>query len=41
MIFEMTERARDLHARVSGFMDEHVFPNEALAARQIGEGDRW
>ena len=41
MIFEMTERARDLHARVSRFMDEHVFPNEALAARQIGEGDRW
>ena len=41
MIFEMTERARELHARVSRFMDEHVFPNEALAARQIGEGDRW
>ena len=41
MIFEMTERARDLHARVSRFMDEHVFPAEALAARQIAEGDRW
>ena len=41
MIFEMTERARDLHARVSRFMDEHVFPNEALAARQISGGDRW
>ena len=41
MIFEMTERARDLHARVSRFMDEHIFPSEALAARQIGEGDRW
>ena len=41
MIFEMTERARDLQARVSRFMDEHIFPNEALAARQIGEGDRW
>ena len=41
MIFETTERARDLHARVSRFMDGHVFPNEALAARQIGESDRW
>ena len=41
MIFEMTERARDLQARVSRFMDEHIFPNEAPAARQIGEGDRW
>ena len=33
MIFEMTERARDLHARVSRFMDEHVFPAEAGAPR--------
>ena len=41
MIFEMTKRARDLHAHVSRFMDEHVFPNEALATRQIAEGDRW
>ena len=41
MIFETTERARDLHSRVSRFMDEHVFPNEALAARQTAEGDRW
>ena len=37
----MTECARDLHARVGRFMDEHVFPNESLAQRQIGEGDRW
>ena len=41
MTFETTERARALHARVSHFMDEHVFPNEALAARQIADGDRW
>jgi len=41
MIFEMSKRARDLHAHVSRFMDEHVFPNEALAARQVAEGDRW
>ena len=41
MIFETSKRARDLHAQVSRFMDEHVFPNEVLAARQIAEGDRW
>ena len=41
MIFETSKRARDLHAQVSRFMDEHVFPNEALAARQTAEGDRW
>ena len=41
MIFETTERARELHTHVSRFMDEHIFPAEALAARQIGEGDRW
>ena len=41
MIFETNKRARDLHAHLSRFMDEHVFPNEAVAARQIIEGDRW
>ena len=41
MIFETSKRARDLHSQVSRFMDEHVFPNEALAARQTAEGDRW
>ena len=41
MIFETTERAKALHARVSRFMDEHVFPNEALAESQIAAGDRW
>ena len=41
MIFETNKRARDLHAHLSRFMDEHVFPNEAVAARQITEGDRW
>ena len=41
MMFETTKRARDTHAHVSRFMDEHVFPNEVLAARQIAEGDRW
>ena len=41
MIFETGKRARDIHAHVSRFMDEHVFPAEAIAARQVAEGDRW
>ena len=41
ILFETTKRARDIHAHVSRFTDEHVFPNETLAAHQIAEGDRW
>jgi acyl-CoA dehydrogenase len=34
----MSDKARDLRAGVSRFMDEHVFPNEALYERQLAEG---
>jgi acyl-CoA dehydrogenase len=34
-------RVADLAARVSAFMDEHVYPNERLFHQQIAEGDRW
>jgi acyl-CoA dehydrogenase len=37
----MSPKAKDLHARVSAFMDQHVYPNEALWFEQIAEGDRW
>jgi acyl-CoA dehydrogenase len=30
-----------LPARLSAFMDEHVYPNESTFHRQIAEGDRW
>lgn len=40
-IFGTTKRARALHERVDRFMDEHVFPNEASAIRQLATGDRW
>ena len=30
-----------LATRLSAFMDEHVYPNEATFHRQIAEGDRW
>ncbi len=41
MIFEMSDRQRDLHRRVSAFMDAHVYPNETAVYAQIAEGDRW
>jgi len=36
-----TETPAALAERVRAFMREHVYPNEALFARQIADGDRW
>src|SRR5205823_672112 len=41
MRFEHSEKAADLQRRVTAFMDEHVYPNEATFHRQIADGDRW
>ncbi|MBI2421540.1 MAG: acyl-CoA dehydrogenase family protein [Candidatus Hydrogenedentes bacterium] len=41
MDFDFTPKVRELQARVSGFMDKHVYPNEATAHQQVQEGDRW
>jgi acyl-CoA dehydrogenase len=41
MRFEHSERVRDLQRRLTAFMDEHVYPNEATFHRQIADGDRW
>ncbi len=41
MIFEFSEKSRELHARVTQFMDAHVYPNEHLFEAQVAEGDRW
>ena len=40
-MFEFSERSKELQKRVSGFMDEHVFPNEGLYGEQVASGDRW
>jgi acyl-CoA dehydrogenase len=40
MIFELSPRARDLHARLTSFMAERVYPNEATYQAQLRE-DRW
>ncbi|MXV19647.1 acyl-CoA dehydrogenase family protein [Deinococcus xianganensis] len=40
-MFDVSPRARDLHARLTAFMDAHIYPNEAEVARQIDSGNRW
>ena len=41
MDFEFSPKVRELRERLLAFMDEHVYPNEALFFRQVEEGDRW
>ncbi|MBW3606053.1 MAG: acyl-CoA dehydrogenase family protein, partial [Actinobacteria bacterium] len=41
MQLEMSDRAHDLHERLVGFMDTHVYPNEQTYPEQVAEGDRW
>lgn len=41
MDFEFSPKVQELRERVSTFMDEHIYPNEALFHQQIDEGDRW
>jgi acyl-CoA dehydrogenase len=41
MIGEVTEKAAALAERLTAFMHEHIYPNEASFRRQIAEGDRW
>ncbi|HVV93147.1 MAG TPA: acyl-CoA dehydrogenase family protein [Hyphomicrobiales bacterium] len=38
----LTKRADDLARRIAAFMDAHVYPNEEVYERQLGEGPtRW
>ena len=42
MDFEYSTKVKDLLARVSGFMEKHVYPNEKLFNQQLDEGPtRW
>ncbi|HEX6704474.1 MAG TPA: acyl-CoA dehydrogenase family protein [Albitalea sp.] len=41
MEFEYSSKTQDLMARVSAFMDEHIYPNEKRYAQQVAEGDRF
>src|SRR5258705_586437 len=41
MRLEPSGKVVELERRLTAFMDEHVYPNEATFHRQIVEGDRW
>ena len=42
MDFELSPRTQELQAKISAFMDEHVYPNEeAYEAQLNGQGNRW
>jgi len=34
-MFEFSEKSQDLQARLSAFMDEHIYPNEHVYAKQL------
>ena len=41
MDFELSPRASELRQQLSAFMDEHIYPNEALFYQQVEQGNRW
>ena len=41
MLFEFSDKARDLQEQLIAFMDKHIYPNEPEFYRQLNEGDRW
>jgi acyl-CoA dehydrogenase len=41
MFLPLSDRARDLHERVTAFMDAHVYPNESRWHAESERGDRW
>ena len=41
MDFEFSPKVQELRKRLMAFMDEFIYPNEALFRQQVDEGDRW
>ncbi|TFE00675.1 acyl-CoA dehydrogenase [Jeotgalibacillus salarius] len=42
MDFSYSAKVKDLEKKLTAFMEEHVYPNEALYERQVNEGEnRW
>jgi acyl-CoA dehydrogenase len=39
--FELSAKSKEYLARLSSFMDEHVYPNEERFYRELKEGERW
>jgi acyl-CoA dehydrogenase len=41
MDFAYSEKVQKLQARLSAFMEQHIYPNEKTFHAQVAEGDRW
>ncbi|MFQ5547757.1 MAG: acyl-CoA dehydrogenase family protein [Woeseia sp.] len=41
MDFDYSERSKEYMGRLSAFMDEHVYPAEAVYDQEVAKGDRW
>ncbi|HKZ78540.1 MAG TPA: acyl-CoA dehydrogenase family protein [Pyrinomonadaceae bacterium] len=41
MLFECSDKVKQLQHKLSAFMDEYVYPNEKTYYEQIDAGDRW
>jgi len=41
MLFEYSDRVRELESKLRAFMDEHIYPNEKVHAQQLRSHDRW
>ncbi|MEE8306605.1 MAG: acyl-CoA dehydrogenase family protein [Gammaproteobacteria bacterium] len=41
MDFDYSERSREYMGRLSAFMNEHVYPAEAIYDEEVAKGDRW
>ena len=41
MDFDHSQKVKDLQARLSAFMDAHVYPNERRFGHEVEQGDRW
>ena len=41
MIYEFSDKAKELQEHLKVFMDKYIYPNEQTLISQINEGDRW
>jgi len=41
MNFEWSPKVQELQERLLAFMDEYIYPNEAVFSQQVDAGDRW
>ncbi|HUN53383.1 MAG TPA: acyl-CoA dehydrogenase family protein, partial [Candidatus Sulfotelmatobacter sp.] len=41
MHFEHSDKVKALQAKLQGFMDQHIYPNEQRYHAEVAEGDRW